>query len=133
MCGRVESVRRKVFFIYFFIFGRLRVPSSRLMYMLWQGDFSILLGTEFRSLLLMYCTLYYPACSSSLGLALLFGYRNLDPRSRARTTPEAGFGEVLFSVKVLGKKILWPFLRPPKACQLLPPCFEIFFSQSLFR
>ena len=89
--------------------------------MLWQGDFSILLGTEFRSLLLMYRTLYYPACSSSLGLALLFGYRSLDPRSRARTTPEPGFGEVLFSVKVLGKKILWPFLRPPKACQLLPP------------
>ena len=82
---------------------------------------------------LMYCTLYCPACSSSLELALLFRNRSLDPRSKARTTPKPWFGEVLFSVKVLGKKILWPFLRPPKACQLLPPCFEIFFSQSLFR
>ena len=36
---------------------------------------------------LMYCTLYCPACSSSLELALLFRNRSLDPRSKARTTP----------------------------------------------
>ena len=52
--ARTGGQRPPESFVYIFLFGRLRVPSSRLMYMLWQGDFSILLGIEFRSLLLSY-------------------------------------------------------------------------------